>query len=151
MILSTLSDFPRYAALHPAFPRVIDFLASADLAALPEGRTDLDGDDCFVLSSPQARTRPASEALLEAHRRYLDIQVVLAGVDTLGWSPLDACRDIAVPFDPVKDIGFFREAPQNHVTLRAGQLVVFYPEDAHAPLIGEGELVRKLVFKLRVA
>lgn len=151
MILCPVRDFRRYAQLHPLFPAVVDFLERTDLDALPEGRTDLQGDALYVSHSPQARTRPAAEAPLEAHRAYIDVQVVSEGTDTLGWSPLEACREITVPYDPAKDILFFREAPQSHLQLRPGQLAVFFPEDAHAPLIGQGETVRKAVVKVRVS
>lgn len=151
MILCPVKEFRRYVSLHPLFPAVADFLERTDLAALPEGRTYLRGDDLYVSHSPQARTRPAAEAPLESHRAYIDVQVVLEGTDTIGWAPLEACREITAPYDPAKDILFFREAPRCHVQLQPGQLAVFFPEDAHAPLIGQGEVVRKSVVKVAVS
>ncbi len=151
MILCPVKDFRRHAALHPLFPAVADFLERADLTSLPEGRTDLQGDALYVSHSPQARTRPATEAPLEAHRAYIDVQVVLEGTDTIGWSPLDACHEITVPYDHAKDILFFSEQPQSHLQLRPGQLAVFFPEDAHAPLIGAGGIVKKSVIKVKVS
>lgn len=148
MILCPLSEFPRYRQLHPAFPAVEAFLARPDLADLPEGRLELDGEALYVSSAPAALTRP--EAPLEAHRAYLDVQVVLAGTDTMGWSPLAACGEPSVPYDPAKDIVFFGGAPQQRIAVRPGQVAVFFPEDAHAPLLGDGGPVRKLVVKVRL-
>jgi len=150
MILCPLADFPRYASLHPAFPRIAEALARLDLDTLPEGRTELAGGDLFVLASPVARTRPAAEAQLEVHRRFVDVQVILRGTDRMGWAPLAACRDEAQAYDPERDIAFFHDAPAACVDVPAGHLAVFFPEDAHAPLIGGGETVHKLVFKARV-
>ena len=147
MILCPITEFHRYAQLHPGFPAVAKVLANEDLDAFPEGRTDLQGNDFYVSSSPRARTRPAPP--LEAHRTYIDVQVILEGTDTIGWAPLDACREEASPYDPAKDIVFFRDAPVNLIAVRKGQVIVFFPEDAHAPLIGNGEAVRKLVLKVR--
>lgn len=151
MILCPLPEFHRYTSLHPTFPAVASFLATADLHALAEGRLDLQGDALYVSSAPSARTRPAAEAQLEAHRTYIDVQVVLEGTDTMGWAPLQACREVSVPYDPGKDILFFRNAPEQFLPVRPGQLVVFFPEDAHAPLLGDGQTVRKLVVKVRVS
>jgi YhcH/YjgK/YiaL family protein len=150
MILCPVEDFRRYAALHPAFATVAECLERTDLDALPEGRTDPPGGGFHLSASPHARTRPAAEAPLEAHRAYIDVQVVLEGVDTLGWAPVAACREIAQPYDPAKDIVFFRDAPQALLQLLPGQLAVFFPEDAHAPLIGGGERIRKVVVKVPV-
>lgn len=148
MILCPLSEFQRYRGLHPAFPAVEAFLARPDLDALPEGRLELEGDALYVSSAPQARTRPA--APLEAHRAYLDVQVVLAGTDTMGWAPLGACGEPSGPYDPIKDIVFFAGEPQQRIPVLPGQLAIFFPEDAHAPLLGEGSPVRKLVVKVRL-
>jgi len=151
MILCTVSDFERYAGLHPLFPAVAEFLARPDLRALPEGKLELRGEDLYVSCSPHARTRPPEEALLEAHRAYIDVQLVLEGTDLMGWAPLADCQDETVPYDEAKDIRFFRDAPRTHVQVGAGQAAVFFPEDAHAPLIGAGGCVHKLVVKVKVA
>jgi biofilm protein TabA len=150
MILCSLSQFHRYRQLHPRFPAVEAFLLETDLAAIPEGRLELDGDALYVSAAPQARTKPAGDALLEAHRCYVDVQVILAGTDTMGWAPLEDCRRESGSYDPDKDIVFFHDAPANLIAIPAGHLAIFFPEDAHAPLIGDGQTVKKLVVKVRV-
>ena len=150
MILCPLSEFHRYTSLHPSFPAVVEFLSHRALDDLPEGRIDLPGQDFYLSSAPQARTRLLAEASLEAHRAYIDVQVVLEGTDSIGWAPLASCRNVAIPYDPGRDIVFFKDAPEKTISVGPGQLVVFFPEDAHAPLIGEGGIVRKLVVKVRI-
>ena len=41
------------------------------------------------------------------------------------------------------------EIPDNYLSLGEGNLAIVFPSDAHAPLIGEGEIV-KAVFKVRI-
>lgn len=149
MILCTLPAFHRYTSLHPSFPLVEAFLANADIHTLAEGRIELQGDDVYVSSAPAARTRTAAEAHLEAHRTYIDVQVIMDGIDTMGWAPLESCCDLSIPYDAAKDIVFFRDEPGQYIPVQPGQLVIFFPEDAHAPLIGDGHTVRKLVVKVR--
>jgi YhcH/YjgK/YiaL family protein len=151
MILCPASGLDRYASLHPSFPTVAEFLARTDLKALPEGRLELKGEELYVSCSPQARTRPPEEAPLEAHRAYIDVQLVLEGTDIMGWAPLADCQDIATPYDPGKDILFFRDTPKTFFQVQPGQVAIFFPEDAHAPLIGNGGHVQKLVVKVKVA
>ena len=92
MIFSTLSQSGRYAALHPLFPRAFEFIRNTDLRSLAPGRYPIVGEDLFVIvESISGRSR--DEAKLECHRKYIDIQLVLEGVDEMGWKALADCRE----------------------------------------------------------
>ena len=119
MILARLAEADRYAALHPLFARAFDFLRSTDLSALAPGMHPIQGEQLFAIVEDCAgRTR--AEAQLECHRRYIDIQLVLEGVDEMGWKPLAECANPATDYD-----------------------------DAHAPLVSAG-MIRKVVVKIAV-
>ena len=87
-----------------------------------------------------------SEARLEAHRKYIDIQYVIAGVEEMGWNARIRCQQPHGQYDAEKDIEFFADTPNSYVTVHPGEFVIFFPDDAHAPLIGRGE-VHKVVIK----
>ena len=143
MILDTLVQSGRYAGLHPSFPRAFDFLTTTSLASLAPGRHEIDGDRLFVLIDGQDG-RGREGARLEAHRRYIDIQLTLEGLEEIGWLPLAACeprRD----FDEAKDIVFFDAAPRIWLPVPPGSFAIFFPEDAHAPLAGRGRLLKAIV------
>ena len=69
--------------------RPFEYLARTDLAALPLGRTDIAGDDVFVLIS-EGETRPPEQVKFEAHRRYIGIQFVVRGQEAIGVAPVEA-------------------------------------------------------------
>jgi biofilm protein TabA len=144
MVLDVLSNGDRYGALHPLFERAFAFLASTDLHALPTGRHDIDGDAMFViLDRKDGRGRDG--ARLEAHRRYVDIQLTVSGDEEIGWMPLALCAAPEGAFDEAKDIAFFRDAPAAWLRVGSGSFAIFFPEDAHAPLAGRGALVKAIV------
>ena len=102
MILDTLARADRYCALHPLFARAFAFLRSADLQALAPGRHEVQGERLFaIVEACAGRTR--AEAKLECHRRYIDIQLVLQGIDEMGWKPVAACLDPATDYDAARD------------------------------------------------
>jgi len=144
MVLDALAAADRYAALHPAFARAFTFLAATDLAALPTGRNDLDGDALFVILD-RTDGRGREGARLEAHRRYIDIQYTIGGDEEIGWAPLASCATPDGAFDEAKDIVFFRDAPSAWLRVPAGSFAIFFPDDAHAPLAGRGALVKAIV------
>jgi biofilm protein TabA len=148
MLLCRKADLGRYTILNSRFAALARLLETQDFAVLPEGRHDLCGDDLYVVSAPHAVTRPS--APLEAHRCYIDVQLVLGGTEEMGWAPLASLSTEAEPYDAERDIIFFREPPLSVHRVTPGCLVVFFPEDAHAPLLGDGHRVHKCVFKVRV-
>ena len=148
MILAGLSEADRYLALHPLLPRAFEFLRRTDLQALAPGKHDVQGEQIFaIVEACAGRTR--AEAKLECHRRYIDIQLVLEGVDEMGWKPVAACVDPATDYDAARDIRFFNDPPSSWIATPPGAFCLFFPEDAHAPLVGAG-MIRKVVVKVAV-
>lgn len=148
MILDTLARGWRYRSLHPLFADAFEFLSGARLHALPPGRHELDGDRLYV-SVAQEDGRGREGARLEAHRRYIDIQVTLQGAEEIGWAALDACRTPDGAFVAERDLGFFEDRPQTWLSLPPGHFAIFFPDDAHAPLAGLGP-IKKAVVKVLV-
>ncbi len=148
MIFSTLSQSDRYATLHPLLPRAFDYIRNTDLLALVPGRYPILGKQLFVIAENVAgRTREAAK--LECHRRYIDIQLVLEGVDEMGWKPLADCTQPVNDYSAEKDIQFFHDAPASWIATPPGAFCIFFPEDAHAPLVSTGS-IRKVIFKVAV-
>jgi len=150
MIASTLEQHRRYTGLSPRFAAAFDFLEKLP-AGRPDGRYDIDGDNCFALLQSYA-TRPQAQGTFEAHQRYIDIQFIQSGVETMLWSPLAALR-VTQPYLAEKDVALFAMPAQaTQINLRAGEFAIFFPEDGHAPGLecGGSSAVRKVVIKVRV-
>ena len=148
MIFSTLSQSLRYAALHPLFLRTFDYIRNTDLHALTPGVHDIIDRQLFVIAE-EANGRTRAEAKLECHRKYIDIQLVLAGIDEMGWKPLSDCHQPIADYNCERDIQFFDDVPDSWITVPAGAFCIFFPEDGHAPLVSSGA-IRKLIFKIAV-
>ncbi len=148
MILDTIQQANRYLALNPNFAAAFAFLSRPNLRELPVGRYEIDGDRVYALVQRQPGRKPDA-GKLEAHRNYIDVQVVLGGVDTMGWRPTAACQEIATPYNPEKDVMLFTDRPTAWVAVGPGEFAIFFPADAHLPMIADGEL-HKVVLKVHV-
>jgi biofilm protein TabA len=153
MVLDTLARCDRYTPLHPAFARAFEFLTAADWTELisraaSAERHDIDGDRLYV-SIARTDGRGRDGARLEAHRRYIDIQLTIEGHEEIGWKPLGDCTQPAGTFDATKDIAFFNDRPESWLSLPAGHFAIFFPDDAHAPLGGQGT-VQKAIMKIAI-
>ena len=92
----------------------------------------------------------ADSQKLEVHQAYLDVHIPLSGDEIIGWralSSLSAAPD--VPFDVEADYALYTSPASTYVTVRPGEFLIVYPEDAHAPIIGRGKL-RKLIAKVKL-
>jgi YhcH/YjgK/YiaL family protein len=148
MVLDRLLNWPRYATLHPGFEAAFRWLTEARPAELPTGKRSIDGERLYVLINRDP-ARGHEGAKLEAHRRYIDIQLTLDGDEEIGWSPLADCGPPEVAYSPERDIAFYLARPQTWLAVPPGTFAIFYPEDAHAPLAGSGDLC-KAVMKVAV-
>lgn len=148
MIIDHLSNAAAHTRLHPAFAAAFRFLARPDLAQLPAGRVEIDGERMYA-NVDDAEGRGEEGAKLEAHRRYIDIQYVVSGDERMGWRELARCGRPEDAFKPERDIGFYLDRPDVWFDVPPGYFAIFWPDDAHAPLAGRGP-VRKIVVKVAV-
>jgi biofilm protein TabA len=149
MILDVLENANRYLTLNKGFARAIAFLLRPDLKELQVGKYAIDGDRVYAMVSKEPGRRK-EDALLETHEKYIDIQLVLEGTDDMGWKPGSMCRQPSGEYDQNNDVQFFKDEPDTWLAVKSGALAIFFPEDAHMPLISSGQL-HKVVVKVAVA
>jgi len=148
MILDTLENAEKYIRLHPLFVKAFEFIKSQNLKEIKVDKYPVDGADLYASVSEKEGVKK-EDAKFEAHDHFIDIQVCPAGSETLGWKPRNKCNDIKVSYNTEKDVTFFSDQPDTYFQLHEGQFAIFYPEDVHAPMIGEG-LIKKLVVKVKL-
>lgn len=149
MIQDTLANAGRYSALHPLFAEAFAWLDAHRDAA--DGKYVIRGEDLYVIVETAGTHDPATRRF-ESHRRYLDIQVNLAGGEVMEWLPV---ADLVVEddFQPDGDIAFYRTptiAP-TRLHVRPGEFTIFHFSDGHKPVchLPSGPVTyRKAVFKV---
>jgi YhcH/YjgK/YiaL family protein len=146
MIVDRLDLLARGFPLLPELIEVEQFLKRQGPDGPPLGRHEIDGTRLYVLVA-EGPGKPRDTVRLEAHRRYIDVQLTLAGEEVIGWRPTPCCQVPAGAYNPDKDIVFFGDAPYGWLAVPPGHFAIFFPEDAHAPMAGSGA-IRKAVFKI---
>lgn len=147
MIIDTLDNLARYAPINPLFADVVDFLIAHNLQDLDEGKHVLKGEDLF-LNIQTASGKTPDEAIIETHRKMVDIQIPIDGSETYGYTPLDQLPEL--PYNAEKDITKYPAiAPKNYVECTPGMMVIFFPNDGHAPCIANRKEIKKAIFKVK--
>lgn len=150
MVIDIISNGAKYASLHPLFAKAFDYIKHTDLSRLEPGKFDIDGDRIRgIVSDGPGKTTTESTAKFECHNAHIDIQVCINGKETMGWKPRGSCVSPRGEYNAEKDVLFYDDAPDTYFSLTDNQFVIFYPEDVHAPMIGDG-IIKKLVIKVKV-
>jgi YhcH/YjgK/YiaL family protein len=152
MIVARLENAARYAGIGENIAHALHALQHTDLARRPPGRYDLADDGSVFALVEDYRTKPRTDGIWEAHRRFIDVQFVVAGVEAMGYADLAGLSPRG-PYDADKDVAFF-DGVGSFLTIPAGTFAIFFPHDAHIPgLDPEGaataqQAVRKVVIKV---
>lgn len=147
MIIDTLDNFAKYTGLNPLFNDVADFLQHTDLNTLEPGKHAIKGADLFV-NITTAKGRTPDEAVMETHRRMIDIQIPLDAPETYGYTPL--CRLPEVAYNDEKDITKYPDLlAESFVDCQPGMFAIFFPQDGHAPCISMAPEIKKAIFKVK--
>lgn len=147
MVVDTLDNFSKYISLNPLFKEVLDFIRSNDLNMLEAGKHPIKGNDLFVnIQNAKGKTKEA--ALLETHKRMIDIQIPLSTSETFGYTPL--CGLPEAVYNPDKDITKYEGLADTYITCKPGEFAIFFPQDGHAPCISDELEIKKAIFKVLV-
>jgi len=145
MIIDVLSNCEKYISLHKDFKLVFDYIKNHDLSKMECGRHEIRGNEVFF-NLQEYETKPVQK--LEAHKKYIDIQVVAAGNELMGYTNIGNTT-LSEAYDEVKDIMFLK-GDVDKVSADNKTFIIFYPEDAHMPALAANEPkhVKKAIFKI---
>jgi YhcH/YjgK/YiaL family protein len=148
MIVDLLSNSHLYRGLSAKIERAFAFLHQTDLVAIEPGDYEIDGRTIYARVQNYT-TRLPGQGTWEAHRRYIDLQLMVQGEEHIGYAPLNRLTPIA--YDETKD--FLRLSGEGDlVFLRSGSFMLLWPDDGHMPClaVNEPEPVKKVVVKIAV-
>jgi len=149
MIIDKIENSHLYRSLGDRIEKALEYISKTDLKNIKPGKYEIDGENIFALIS-EYKTKSEQEGMLEAHRKYLDVQYVISGEEMMGYVPLGR-QQILEPYKEENDIIFFN-GEKSFTKVSSGMFVIFFPEDVHMPGISVNgkSSVKKLVIKVKV-
>jgi len=146
MIIDQLTNSHLYYPLSHRIKIAFDYLHQTDLSSLSIGRYEIDGENIFAMLQ-QYTSKPRNQGFWEAHRRYMDLQVVIQGAELIGYANIASLSkgeyDLSKDFIPLFGDGAF-------LTLQPGNFALLMPEDAHMPgiAVDSPSPIKKIVIKI---
>ena len=146
MIICPYKELKRYETAIPGLAEAMELIEN--LQSFEPATYPLSGGNKILVQ--KGTTKPVETALIEAHRKYLDVQYVVEGSEVVGWAPLEAMMP-AEDFNEDKDFGMYTGKCE-FLNIPAGRCYVVYPEDGHMPCVHLEQPTEytKIVVKLKV-
>jgi YhcH/YjgK/YiaL family protein len=147
MIIDQIKNISKYKILSDNFAQAFSFIKETDLGSLIPGKYIIQEEKIFALIS-EYETKDPQEINWEAHKKYIDIQIMIEGEERMGFNWIDYLT-LVKEYNSEKDIMFF-EGEGEYVTLKKGHFIILFPYDAHKPgqLIDRKMNVKKIVIKV---
>ena len=147
MILAKNSEAYRYKGIHPRLDEVLSRLNDEFLSSVGNEAVRLEGDSLYATRFDY-ETLKREDTFFEAHKRYLDVHVMVKGEERVEIASPEALSC----FEHSGDFWAYRGEPNTSFVIRPGEFLVVFPDDAHRIKIcvDEPERVSKVVFKLLV-
>ena len=116
-----------------------------------EGRMEINGDQMYV-TFMEFDGKPSEDHLAEKHESYIDLQYLIEGEETIGWSSLREDSVTVKPYDNEQDYALYNPSSDEILLqLKPGMFAVFFPHDIHRPGMGAPTAkIKKAVVKIHV-
>lgn len=151
MIVDSFENLSLYFSSVAGLDKAAKFLCDFAKGEIKNGRYDIDGDKVYANVSTYSPKEFSSDMLFEAHRKYIDLQAVIAGGERIDWAPLGSLKEESEEYSKGGDAAFYSGDAHINVCLKAGEFALLLPDDAHKPCIhSDFDSVTKAVIKIAV-
>ena len=149
MIFGNINNLEEFPFLEEQVKECFEYAKEHNLASFEKGSHEIDGERLFV-NIVEYTTTAAKERFWEAHRKYLDVHVMLHGTEQID---LNFIQNMDVKEFVEKDDFLPMDGEKNSsVVLRDGDFLICYLSDGHrtAVAVEEPEKIKKAIFKVRI-
>ncbi|MCK5812050.1 MAG: YhcH/YjgK/YiaL family protein [Clostridiales bacterium] len=149
MITNKLTYLKELKGENPLVDQAIKFIESTNLNELTEGKHEINKQMFAVKSSYE--TKSENIALSEAHRKYIDLQIILEGEEVIFGGDIDDYKE-TTSYDDKKDVAFYKGEASWKIICKKDTFAIFYPYDIHQPgvTLETAKKITKVVFKIHV-
>lgn len=152
MIFDKINNCEDYYDDYPDMKLIKEFVDKFNKDGMADGTYEIDGRRVFAMIQSYKTKAQTPEMMFEAHKKYIDVQYIVQGIERIRWASLDKVDLVKEEYSKGNDIAFYEGDAQFDFTLTKGTFLFLTPNDAHLPgLCAEKEVnVRKIVFKIQV-
>ncbi|MBN2396158.1 MAG: YhcH/YjgK/YiaL family protein [Candidatus Atribacteria bacterium] len=149
MILDKIENIQFYNGIGVRLKQAFEYITATDFSEMTSGRHEINAE-MFVLVNDYI-TKTDIAKVLEAHKKYIDVQYLLKGKELIEYESYDN-HLISQAYDEVNDYLLYKPYGTSKLKFTEGMVAVFFPEDLHMPGIIDGNpcSIKKIVVKVLI-
>ncbi|OHB55972.1 MAG: hypothetical protein A2Y07_06195 [Planctomycetes bacterium GWF2_50_10] len=151
MIVDRIENEHLYKAVSPRIAKALELLGSKDIGEKAEGKHEVETSKLYFLVQNYT-TKPRSNGLFEAHKKYLDIQFVVDGEESIFVEHISKLKESKAYNEKDEAALYDQPSSFSEIRMSKGMFCILFPEDGHGPcrtMISECK-VHKIVFKVAI-
>lgn len=124
---------------------VMDFIKKNDVKSLNNGRYDLNDGNYVNIFEYETKD---SDEVFESHKKYIDVQYVIIGEETVLWG--NSYNEEIKAYQEEDDYSLGKIEKSNAIILNKHMLAIFLPNEPHKAGIKINKIskIKKAVFKI---
>ena len=147
MLVSSIKKYKNILKFFPQLDIVFDYINKNVNVKTADGKYNITKEIYAVVQTCQPKQK--KDQVLEKHKKYIDLQLVVSGKEKIGWKFFDKKFKILKRYNTKNDISFYSNKPDTFINLKKGEFAIFFPEDTHATLCCD-KTVKKCIDKIPV-
>lgn len=147
MIIDNIKNIENYKGLDKIYD-VLKFIEITDFSKMEIGKYFIDSDNLYYMVQ-EYETKPVKN-IAEAHKKYIDIQLIVSGEEVIGYAPIDSEKELVE--EKLEKDCYLYSCNTTKLVLKSGDYMVLYPNDLHEPGLANctPSICRKVVFKVKL-
>lgn len=146
MVFGNIEHIDEFKWLEKSIYECLEYVKNHDMEQFDEGSYNPEGR--LKMNINKYMTSSAEGRAFEAHRKYIDIHLILEGTERVDVAYTDKLD--GEEYSEANDIQFLNGKANGTVIMEKGDFIVCYPNDAHLPAVAVDAKseVKKAVFKV---
>ena len=136
--------------IHNRINQALEYLNKTDLNKLELGKHVI--NEWLYINVQEYMTKNISDCRYESHKKYVDIQMMINGIEAIETCDIDKL-ELETEYSDENDVMFWKKKNgQMRSVITNNSYVILYPQNAHMPCIAVNESVKvkKLVAKVLI-
>ena len=150
MVVDNIKNSHHYLNISYRLRKALLYLKENDFSTLDSGKHETEENFMFMLVNEYS-TKEDDLNILEAHRKYIDLQYIISGEEIIKHEILDK-QQVHKEYDKENDYILYKSKAKTEIILSQGMFAIFFPNDLHLPGIAsnQSQEVKKIVLKVLI-